>query len=131
MALAAAFGFAGMAVASGIVTEPQRGTCNRNVAGAASVQFALPNGASLREHIPTFGIAPELDAMTDAVTVVVFEGPHRAVPVFPAFKPQNGSDPVFDNVVCVVSPDGEENYYFDIDLTSLNLNGLNVDRQAQ
>jgi len=130
LALGAAFAVIGVAVASGMAIEAERGTCNRNTAGSASVQFQLPTGASLRQHIPTFGIAPELDAITDPVTVVVFEGPHTAVPVFPAFKPRDGSDLVFDNVVCVVAPDGEEHSYFDVDLTTLSLDGLNVDRQA-
>ncbi|MGI8659189.1 MAG: hypothetical protein ACR2K4_10565 [Candidatus Limnocylindria bacterium] len=75
--------------------------------------------AELRQRIP-LGLAPELDAAKTPFSVVVFEGPHEAVPIYPALL-GNGNmaipDPV--QVVCVIEPDGTENYYSDVDLAGL------------
>jgi hypothetical protein len=73
------------------------------------MQFLVPAGRNIREYIPKLGITPELDGIAGPFTIVVFDGPHHAIPVFPAFKPRDGSDLVFNDVVCVAVPSGEEN----------------------
>jgi hypothetical protein len=107
------------------------GPCNRESAGSSSVAFELPNGPSLWERIPKMGRAPELESVDDPITVVVFEGPHRAVPIVPRLQVGQHSAPpmVLNNVVCVVSPGGEELYYTDVDMTGLDLGGLTLDRR--
>lgn len=119
----------GIAVAAGVGADPRAGLCNRTDAGAASVAFDLPRGADVRARIPRFGLAPELDAMGGPVTVVVFEGRHNAVPIFGGIHAR-ASDTGYDNVVCVVSPSGEELYYSDVDRAGMNIADLAVDRVA-
>lgn len=107
--------------------------CNRNLAGTASVEFQVPSVPELRSRIPKFGLAPELDAAKGPFSLVVFEGPNEAVPIYPALL-GNGEgaaipDPV--QVVCVVEPNGTENYYSDVDSAGLNLGGLSVDRLSE
>ena len=88
--------------------------------------------AELRQRIPLFGLAPELDTAKGPFSLVVFEGSHEAVPIYPALL-GNGDmaipDPV--QVVCVIEPNGTENYYSDVDLAGLNLEGLSVDRLSE
>jgi hypothetical protein len=118
-------------VAAGFsAANPGPGTCNRNLAGAASVEFQVSNVVELRTRIPMFGQAPELDAAKGPFSLVVFEGPHEAVPIYPALMGSGESMviPEPDKIVCVVEPNGIENYYGDVDLNGLNLDGLSVDR---
>jgi len=121
---------ASMAAVAG---ESGAGICGRNVAKAASVQFTVPNGPAVLERIPRLGLSPELDSITDPVTVVVFEGPHHAVPVLVPL--QEGDVTVepftFNDVICVAVPGGEEMYYYDVDRTGLDLSGLSVDRRSE
>lgn len=107
------------------------GACNRNIAGAESLAFTLPDGDAVFERIPRLGISPELNGIPGPITVVLFEGAHEAVPVFPPLREGNQTtDPfVFENVVCVVTSTGEEHYYINVDRTGLNLDGLAVDRR--
>lgn len=113
------------------LTEP--GVCNRNTALASSLQFTVPSGAAVWAHIPLLGITPELEAINDPVTVVVFEGPHHAVPVFPALREGNYSiaPTALEDVVCVLAPTGEEMYYYGVDTSVLNLEGVTVDRKSE
>jgi hypothetical protein len=92
--------------------------CGRNQAGSPVLaEFDIPAGAAIRQHIPGFGIAPELDAMAGPLRVVVFAGPHNGVPRFHMLGPVP-PEPL-NNVVCVVTETGDEWYYYDIDFTGL------------
>lgn len=127
----------GLALAAGAVIAADLapgdpGTCNRGTAGAASVAFELADGPDLWNRIPNMGRAPELESVQGQITVVVFEGPHRSVPIVGQLQPRGqavAEAPSFNNVVCVVSPSGEEAYYVDVNLSGLNLSGLAVDRR--
>jgi hypothetical protein len=113
--------------ASGQVAD----ACHRDAAEAPCLQVTLPNGTTVRHVIPNFGVAPELDAVEAPVTVVIFEGPHRAVPVLPALQPSTTSagSSVVNGVLCVRVPLGEELYYADVDLTGMDLSRIAVDRR--
>lgn len=117
----------GIAVA--VDSDDVRGACHRESAGSASLAFTLPNGPALWERIPRAGRASELEAVNQPITVVVFEGPHAAVPIFGGLQPGAAQQvsPVLDNVVCVVA-DGIENSYVDVDTTGMTLDGLSIDR---
>ncbi|MGH2455601.1 MAG: hypothetical protein ACRDHD_05025 [Candidatus Limnocylindria bacterium] len=80
--VAATVGFASVsALAASAAPRPE--LCMRGQAGAPVVaEFQIPDGRSLRHHIPLLGVAPELDAMAGPLTVVVFEGEHKAVPAY-------------------------------------------------
>jgi hypothetical protein len=105
------------------------GVCNRNTAGAPSMEFELRDATDLHARIPGLGLTPELDAVSGPVEVVVFNGPHLAVPVFGGLDPTGRARPVFDNVVCVVDAHGTPNYYFDVNTTGMSLDGVQVDRR--
>lgn len=115
-------------VAVSVAADPSPGTCNRNVAGVPSTEFQLPNVGALRTRIPRFGLAPELDAVGGPFTVVVFEGSHQAVPIFPPLQTGPAAPILPNNVLCVVEPSGVENYYSGVDFDGLNLEGLSLDR---
>jgi hypothetical protein len=108
------------------------GVCSRNVAETPSVQFSLSGGHAVWDHIPGLGISPELEGLKGSLTVVVFEGPHHAVPVVGGvWEADEGAEmtvPTFDNVLCVVSSTGEAFYYADVDFSGMNLSGLELDR---
>lgn len=130
LAVIAPLALVGVVAAGVSAANDGPGTCNRNLAGTASVEFDVLDVAELRIRIPKLGLAPELDAAKGPFSLVVFEGPHGAVPIYPALL-GNGDDMVLpdpEQVVCVVEPNGTENYYSDVDLTGLNLDGLSVDR---
>lgn len=134
IALAAVMTVAVFAAVAVGAAEPGPGTCNRNTAKAASVEFTVPNGKAVREQVPLLGKAPELDAISEPIDVVVFNGPHHSVPLFPGLQQgeeSSAAPPVFNNVVCVLAPSGEEMYYFDVDLAGLRLDGLVVDRRHE
>ena len=122
---------AGVAIATAVV-PPAAGqdTCARNEAGSPSTAFDLPSVAALRDRLPTFGKTPELDAVPGPIQVVAFEGPHQAIPVFPPPDPNRKGPIVFNNVLCVVDAKGIPNYYVDVDMTNLNLEGLTLDRHG-
>ena len=105
--------------------------CARDEAGSSSVSFDLESGLAVRKHIPGLGISPELDVAQGPVTVVVFEGPHHAVPFFPPLQQGDNTlaPAALDRVVCVVTADGVENYYFDVDISNLDAKGLALDRR--
>lgn len=122
---------AAMALASaalGLIAEPTRGTCNRNVSEAASMQFRVADVRELREVLPKLLLTPELEGI-DGLEVVIFQGTHRAVPVYGGLRTELAEQGAFDRVVCVVTPKGEENYYSGVDLSGLDLTGITVDRQ--
>jgi hypothetical protein len=122
---------AGVAAAAVTAEVATPGACNRNVANAPSILFTVANGSALWDHLPRLGTSPELTVIDEPITVVLFEGPHQAVPLFPPLQAGNieSAPPfVFNDVVCVVTPSGEEFYYYDVDRTGLNLDGLQVDR---
>lgn len=73
-------GVAAAAVTAEVVTP---GACNRNVAKAPSILFTVANGPALWDHLPRLGTSPELTVIDEPITVVLFEGPHQAVPLFP------------------------------------------------
>lgn len=122
-----------VAAAAVSAVSDDSGTCNRNNAEAPSIAFGVPSGKAVRTVIPRLGIAPELDAIIEPVDVVVFTGPHHAVPIFPAIQAEGEPVPEpalpLHNVVCVRSPSGEEMYYTDVDISELRLDGLMVDRR--
>jgi len=121
--LFALFGTIALSIAAALAVAaaeaPARpGICGRDQAGSPVVaEFDISGGAAIRHHIPRFGIAPELDAMAGTLHVVVFVGPHNAVPRFHMLGPVS-PEPLSD-VVCVVTETGDEWYYYDIDFTGL------------
>lgn len=130
----------GLALAAGAVVAVNAvpgdpGICNRETAGSASLAFQLADGPSLWDRLPNMGRAPELESVKEPITVVVFEGQHRSIPIVGGggqIQPQ-GQDaseaPVFNDVVCVIAPSGEVLYYVDIDMSGLNLDDLAVERR--
>lgn len=127
---AATVGF-GIAAATAVTPNMDGpGVCNRNTAGAPSMQFELTDASELHARIPRLGLTPELDAVSGPVEVVVFNGPHRSVPVFGGLDPTGGAvRPALDNVVCVVDAHGTPNYYFDVDTAGMSLDGVPIDRR--
>jgi hypothetical protein len=109
-------------VAAAMVTtaaEPGAGLCNRNDAGAPVIaDFEVKEGRLVREFIPRFGIAPELDALAGPLRILVFNGDHKAVPVFGQLQTGDAQQTTFRNVVCVSTPT-DEWYYYDIDLAGV------------
>lgn len=115
-------------VVVGVAVEPQTGTCNRNTAQSASVAFSVAAVEDLRQVVPGFLDAPELDGIK-GLEVVIFEGPRNSVPIYLGLRADGARPPSFDRVVCVVTPVGEEHYYYDVDLSTANLDGLEVVRR--
>jgi hypothetical protein len=105
--------------------------CGRAHAASPSLRFDLESGPAARKHIPGLGSSPELDVAQGPFTVVVFEGPHHAVPLFPPLQQADNTrgPTVLDRVMCVVTSDGVENYYFDVDLSGVDVAELAVDRR--
>ena len=130
--LVAAISVTGLAAFGATANDPWPDACNRNTAEAASIQFSVPDGPAVHKHVPGLGISPELDIVAEPVEVVVFSGPHHAVPIFPALQQGDnaGVKPVFENVVCVLTPSGEEMFYANVDLADLRLDGLTVNRRG-
>ena len=93
--------------------------CSRSRASASSVSFVVADGQAVRDHIPNFGLAPELDGLAGPLTVVILEGSHNAVQLFPPLLEgeQDASSAALDHVVCVLTADGVENYYPEVDLS--------------
>jgi hypothetical protein len=92
-------------------------SCSRNQAGTPIfAEFDMPNGAAFWSHFPNAGKAPELVAMPGPVHVVAFVGTHHGVPVV-SYALGATQAPVFQNVVCVIAPDGHETYYAEIPFT--------------
>ena len=106
-------------------------TCNRQAAGDPSIEFQVESVTALEERIPEWGLAPELDRVSGPLTVVIFEGPHLAIPVYGVGLTRDDEEPaealVFDDVVCVVRG-GIENYYSEVDLIGVDLAGLSAER---
>jgi hypothetical protein len=103
--------------------------CFRRSAGSPSIQFDLGSAEEMWEHLPGLGAAPELTRGDAPVTVVVFEGVHRGVPAYGAAlrEDRQGERVVFHDVVCVITVGGPQ-FYADVDLTDLSLDGLDVHR---
>ena len=80
--------------------------------------FEVKEGRLVREFIPRFGIAPELDALDGPLRILVFNGDHKAVPVFGQLQTGDAQQTTFRNVVCVSTPT-DEWYYYDVDLTGV------------
>lgn len=77
---------------------------------------------------PASWTPPELDGIK-GLEVVIFEGPRNSVPIYLGLRADGARPPSFDRVVCVVTPVGEEHYYYDVDLSTANLDGLEVVRR--
>jgi hypothetical protein len=119
-----------MAVGAAVSQPAAPGVCNRSIAGSGSVSFTLNSGRAVWQRVPRLGTAPELESAAGPVTVVVFDGAHVAVPVLPALQQGDRTEKpyVYENVVCVLLPSGEELYYYNVDKTGLDLSGLSLER---
>lgn len=89
-------------------------------------EFDVPDGPSIEEFLP------ELVATTPEITdpsgplhegplhVVVFAGPHQAVPMYPPVPVEGDFEPYIPvDVVCVVRSDGDPWYFSGVDLSGL------------
>lgn len=115
-----AFALGAVLVLGNAAAEDRPDTCFRNEAGAKVIaEFQISDGAAIREHIPLFGKAPELDGMAGPLTVLVFQGEHVAVPLLPQLQATDAPPPAFRDVVCVVTATGDEWYYFDVNVADL------------
>jgi hypothetical protein len=113
--------------------EKDPGVCSRNTAGTPSTEFVLDGGDDVWDHVPGLLISPELEGLEGPITVVVFDGPHQSIPYFGGVQEDSDEDveltpPIFNNILCVVTPKGDAIYYADVDFSGMNLDGLDLDR---
>jgi hypothetical protein len=115
----AACALSALAVFSVHAAEQNPNACNRQIAGAAVVaDFEIQRGPELSLHLPRLGITPELDGMSGPIRVLVFRGEHKSVPVMgPVYE--NMTPAVYEDVVCLVHPDGNESWYAGVDQEGL------------
>lgn len=102
---------AAMGTQAATTPDPRLSQCGADTPGNhVLVSFEIPSAGRIWDHFPAMGLAPELLSDGGPAFVAVFEGDYTGY-----WMTKAGLTPeVVQDVVCVVTGDGELNVYFNV-----------------
>ena len=97
-------------------SDPSGDPCGAS--GTVSLSFELPKGVSFWDVFPDAGKAPELEGV-EGLRLIIYKGPVELhnLPGIPDAERQ----PIVQDAVCVVLPDGNANLYYEIPRTNMHI----------
>jgi hypothetical protein len=114
--LAILFGSVSLFIATSAVVaqgplDPRTSQCGSEIPGnTVAAEFTIPEASHIWDNLPLLGITPELARDDRPAYVVLFDGDYHTLMVgVPGLEP-----PSLQNVVCVITADGEINIYSNV-----------------